>query len=176
MAADSGIARGNRDYGYRKHKKQLFCIINKIQLYERHVPQSRTMTHIRGSRSATWHYNVAKSFAASRCGLIFVHHTQGRSKGLEIAVFSMYPKEREVLYIPLAAPDIPLARQEQERQEAGRRYHRSACHPADVLGNLTRVKIFFLGFSTWAVRGTSDSDSRVFGVRCFLITWASGRP
>ena len=48
--------------------------------------------------STTDDYNVAKSLAASRCGLIFVYHTQGLSQGVEIAHFSMYPKEREFLY------------------------------------------------------------------------------
>jgi hypothetical protein len=51
--------------------------------------------------STTDDYNVAKSFAASRCGLIFVFTTQGHSKGVDIAAFSMYPKEREFLYPPL---------------------------------------------------------------------------
>ncbi len=46
-------------------------------------------------------YDVAKSFAASRCGLIFEYYTQGHSKGVEIADFSMYPGEREFLYPPL---------------------------------------------------------------------------
>ena len=43
-------------------------------------------------------FNVAKSFAASRCGLIFEYSAQGNSKGVDIAAFSMYPKEREFLY------------------------------------------------------------------------------
>ena len=51
--------------------------------------------------STTDDYKVAKSFEASRCGLIFVYHTQGHTKGVEIADFSMYPKEREFLYPPL---------------------------------------------------------------------------
>ena len=51
--------------------------------------------------STTDDYNVAKSFAASRCGLIFVFTTQGHSKGVDIAAFSMYPKEREFLYLLL---------------------------------------------------------------------------
>ena len=46
-------------------------------------------------------YDVAKSFAASRCGLIFEYYTPGHSKGVEIAAFSMYPGEREFLYPPL---------------------------------------------------------------------------
>ena len=48
--------------------------------------------------STTDDYNVAKSLAASRCGLIFVYHTRSLSKGVEIADFSMYPKERKLLY------------------------------------------------------------------------------
>ena len=30
-----------------------------------------------------------------------MYHTQGHTKGVEIAAFSMYPKEREFLYPPL---------------------------------------------------------------------------
>ena len=30
-----------------------------------------------------------------------MYHTQGHTKGVEIADFSMYPKEREFLYPPL---------------------------------------------------------------------------
>ena len=48
--------------------------------------------------STTDSESVAKSYAASRRGLIFEYVTQGNSRGVEIADFSMYPKEREFLY------------------------------------------------------------------------------
>jgi hypothetical protein len=48
--------------------------------------------------STTDDESVAKSYAASRRGLIFEYVTQGNSRGVEIADFSMYPKEREFLY------------------------------------------------------------------------------
>ena len=48
--------------------------------------------------STTDDESVAKSYAAGRRGLIFEYITQGNSRGVEIADFSMYPKEREFLY------------------------------------------------------------------------------
>ena len=36
----------------------------------------------------------------------------------------------------MPAPHLPHARRQQEHQEAGRRHHRCACPPSDVLGRL----------------------------------------
>ena len=58
-----------------------------------------THTHTQlAPMSTTDQESVAKSFAASRRGLIFEYVTQGNSRGVEIADFSMYPKEREFRY------------------------------------------------------------------------------
>ena len=64
--------------------------------------QTNTHTHTQlAPMSTTDSWSVAKSFAASRRGLIFEYVTQGNSRGVEIADFSMYPGEREFLYPPL---------------------------------------------------------------------------
>ena len=42
-------------------------------------------------------------------------------------------------YLP--APDLPHARRQQEHQEAGRRHHRCAYHPADVLKKSQEVRV-----------------------------------
>ena len=61
--------------------------------------QTNTHTHTQlAPMSTTDSWSVAKSFAASRRGLIFEYVTQGNSRGVEISDFSMYPKEREFLY------------------------------------------------------------------------------
>ena len=61
--------------------------------------QTNTHTHTQlAPMSTTDSWSVAKSFAASRRGLIFEYVTQGNSRGVEISAFSMYPKEREFLY------------------------------------------------------------------------------
>jgi hypothetical protein len=50
--------------------------------------------------STTGNDAVAKSYTASRRGLIFEYETKGNSRGVEIADFTVYPKE-EFLYPPL---------------------------------------------------------------------------
>jgi len=70
-----------------------------IYVYTHTHTRTHTRTHTQlAPMSATDDESVAKSFAASRCGLIFEYVTQGNSRGVEIADFSMYPKEREFLY------------------------------------------------------------------------------
>ena len=44
---------------------------------------------------------MSQSLSRPVVGLIFVYHTQGLSQGVKIADFSMYPKEREFLYLLL---------------------------------------------------------------------------
>ena len=67
--------------------------INVLHTYNNNI----IYIYIYDIQSTTDDFEVAKSFAASRCGLIFEYFTQGHSRGVEIAEFSMYPKEREFL-------------------------------------------------------------------------------
>ena len=76
-------------------KKFYIFIFFCIDMYT----HTHTHTHTQlAPMSTTDQESVAKSFAASRRGLIFEYVTQGNSRGVEIADFSMYPKEREFLY------------------------------------------------------------------------------
>ena len=77
------------------------CVYLYIYIFLYRYVHTHTHTHTHtqlAPMSTTDQESVAKSFAASRRGLIFEYVTQGNSRGVEIADFSMYPKEREFLY------------------------------------------------------------------------------
>jgi arginine deiminase len=45
--------------------------------------------------------DIAESYARSERGLVMSFATRGLSRGVDISMFSLYPKEQEYLYPPL---------------------------------------------------------------------------
>jgi hypothetical protein len=77
--------------------------------------------------------DVAKSFATGRAASSSNTIHRAIQRASRLLTCRCIPRKE----IPLPAPDILLARQEQVDQEARRRYHRCACHPASFFKDPT---------------------------------------